>query len=717
MKDRIAWSRSLGLALALLPLAAGCVQEASSSPEQTGAAMPPELSTNAAVQPVAAEAAPLADQLPFGDPADAPVTPVSMEKTVPPNVKPTPAVSEVIQLAQSGVDEGVMLAFVANSSGTFNLRADEIIYLNDIGIPGNVVTAMIGRDEQLKQLSVSGMTTAAPPPGPTADQAPAMADAPPPYAAAPAPPADYPTESYAPPPEDAAYPAFYDALAPYGTWVDVGGYGRCWQPTMVVVNAGWQPYFDGGRWVYTDCGWYWMSDYSWGWAPFHYGRWFRHNYLGWCWMPDRVWGPSWVSWRHTDGYCGWAPLPPAARFTVSAGLTLHGRSVSSTFAFGLRPDHYRFIPLNHFQDHHLNHFALSREEAGGIYRKTVVTTSIVGSHNMVINNGISPESVAAATRTTVPKVALHDVSATGVNGVRAERLEGNGKALAVYRPRLPEHPQTQAALADRSRTGGGATTALGGHGSPSHLPQPLVAAKSVTQPGPTGRTLERNSDLRPVPGHLAASVAPATSAQAVAGRTAAAQPGPATSLATPYPDRRQRSAPTLGQSLPNQQLTTWPRPASPGTTWARTEYSTVRDANTAAHPGQRPPLILRGPDRPDQVPQSQAGWVAQGSVNASQEPRYQAPARSASAEVPRYAPAPAYNSPPWSSGSGYQAAARPAPAEVSRYAPAPVERSHYDSAPSQAPQRSYSASVASESSSHSQSSSDRSSDRGSRNGR
>ena len=30
---------------------------------------------------------------------------------------------------------------------------------------------------------------------------------------------------------------FYDTLAPYGTWVDVAGYGPCWQPTVVVVQS------------------------------------------------------------------------------------------------------------------------------------------------------------------------------------------------------------------------------------------------------------------------------------------------------------------------------------------------------------------------------------------------------------------------------------------------------------------------------------------------
>ena len=32
---------------------------------------------------------------------------------------------------------------------------------------------------------------------------------------------------------------FYDNLAPYGTWQEVGDYGYCWQPYD--VDSGWQP--------------------------------------------------------------------------------------------------------------------------------------------------------------------------------------------------------------------------------------------------------------------------------------------------------------------------------------------------------------------------------------------------------------------------------------------------------------------------------------------
>ena len=110
---------------------------------------------------------------------------------------------------------------------------------------------------------------------------------------------------------------FYDNLAPYGSWQDVGDYGYCWQPYD--VDSDWQPY-SNGRWVYTDVGWTWDSSEPFGWAVYHYGRWANLNGIGWIWTPGTEWGPGWVSWRHSPRYVGWAPLPPEAQFLQNIGI-------------------------------------------------------------------------------------------------------------------------------------------------------------------------------------------------------------------------------------------------------------------------------------------------------------------------------------------------------------------------------------------------------------
>ena len=434
----------MALALAL-PLAAGCVQQASSSTESSTPVIRVETSPEVGGQSVAEDSP--GEQVREENITDAPARPISTEKVLPPNLKATGPVAEIIKLADAGVDESVMLAFVNKSMSTFNLRSDEIIYLKDIGVPSSVMTAMIQRDETLREdpanaaaaltAQAAGTSTQVDP------QTGTTYSAPPPSA----PESDYATEPYVPstPPPAVEETTFYDSLSPYGSWQEVDGYGRCWQPTVVAVNSGWRPYFDGGRWVNSDCGWYWLSDYSWGWAPFHYGRWFRHQRLGWCWTPDTVWGPSWVSWRYNNDYCGWAPLPPRAHFRPGIGFA-YGQS-----DFGLGIDCFAFIPFGHFRDHHLRYHALPHDHVARIFSQTVVSTRISASHDRVINHGIPVERVAAATRTEVPRVTLHEVNATGGRGNRVERLEQNGSRLAVFRPPLTHSSGSQTGRNDRAR--------------------------------------------------------------------------------------------------------------------------------------------------------------------------------------------------------------------------------------------------------------------------
>ena len=248
----------------------------------------------------------------------------------------------------------------------------------------------------------------------------------------------------------AAYPAFYDSLSPYGKWIYLEGYGYCWQPSVVNYDVGWRPYFDCGHWTYTDCGWYWVSDYSWGWAPFHYGRWFNHHRLGWCWAPDNVWGPSWVSWRYSDDYCGWAPLPPSACFQTGIGLSWWGRPAAVGCDFGLGWDSFAFIDWHHFHEHRLRDYGLARHEINRVYNHTVVVNNISHNHSRIINAGIAPERVFAATHIPVRQVALREVSRPISAG---RRFDSGRQTLEVYRPHIPSHGATTVAVASSAEAG------------------------------------------------------------------------------------------------------------------------------------------------------------------------------------------------------------------------------------------------------------------------
>ena len=431
MKTQTFWTWSLGLALALLPLAGGCDQQtAMSAPATdttaTSTTAAPASSTTNLLTITNAPTPEAAVQDLENATGKVVSTPESSSVLAP---IPEPA-ADVAKLAQAGVDESVMLAFVTNSSSIFNLTSDQIIYLNDIGVPGTVVTAMIQHDETMKSAwPQSASNTAAP----AMNESPETA----PPETAQAQPAPDVVENPAPAPQqNITYNYFYDSLAPYGNWIDVAGYGWCWQPTVVVVNPAWTPYCDNGYWMYTDCGWYWDSNYSWGWAPFHYGRWFRSSRWGWCWAPDTVWGPAWVSWRYAPGYCGWAPLPPTACFTPGFGFTYFGRSVGFSFGFGLSADCYTFVGLGHFADRDWHRYHVPRHNVRDVFRHTVVDNRIITRGRTVINAGIPVNRVASASHSQIRPVRIRDVSsAITARAARGERQFNN--TLAVYRPNLP----------------------------------------------------------------------------------------------------------------------------------------------------------------------------------------------------------------------------------------------------------------------------------------
>jgi len=74
-----------------------------------------------------------------------------------------------------------------------------------------------------------------------------------------------------------------------GSWYDVPGQGRVWQPA-VAADADFDPY-GYGSWVwYPSAGYVWASGYGWGWTPYRCGSWSYWNGFGWGWMPGGNWG-------------------------------------------------------------------------------------------------------------------------------------------------------------------------------------------------------------------------------------------------------------------------------------------------------------------------------------------------------------------------------------------------------------------------------------------
>lgn len=347
-------------------------------------------------------------------PASTPPVNAPVAGTLPPDIDANSPLAQVVNLVQAGVEQSVVLNYISNSAALFNLNADQIIYLNDLGVPTEIINAMMQRDQQLEQAG-----------------------------AAPAQPVQPVAVT-----ETAAQPAevtvnyFYDTLAPYGGWVDVEGYGWCWRPTIVIYNPGWQPYGDNGHWVYTDCGWYWASGYSWGWAAFHYGRWFHSPRYGWCWWPDTTWAPSWVCWRYNNDYCGWAPLPPHAIYQPGVGLVYNGHAVTVGFQFNLGFSAFTFVRTRNFCDRDPWHYRIGAREAEQIYARTesVHRFDFDRRNQAVVNPGIPLHNITAVTKQQIRPVTVHYETGRTVPNNRHDQFEGNGRTLVVNRPHFVGSP-------------------------------------------------------------------------------------------------------------------------------------------------------------------------------------------------------------------------------------------------------------------------------------
>ena len=60
-------------------------------------------------------------------------------------------INDVVKLAQSGVEESVVIAYIKSSSVPFQPGADEILKLHELGISSAVITAMLERGGELRR--------------------------------------------------------------------------------------------------------------------------------------------------------------------------------------------------------------------------------------------------------------------------------------------------------------------------------------------------------------------------------------------------------------------------------------------------------------------------------------------------------------------------------------------------------------------------------------
>ena len=189
---------------------------------------------------------------------------------------------------------------------------------------------------------------------------------------------------------------FQEALAPYGDWIEVRGYGACWHP---YVENEWAPYTDG-FWSYTDAGWTWVSHEPFGSIVFHYGRWLLTS-AGWCWVPGSDWAPAWVSWRASGDHIGWAPLPPEVPWDTQRGITswvdLHSE---------IGPAYYRFCAVQDFCAPNLVEVLFLPARNLNVMLQTNNITSITYRNNAIFCGGPEYRWIMSYVSSPVPVLRL-----------------------------------------------------------------------------------------------------------------------------------------------------------------------------------------------------------------------------------------------------------------------------------------------------------------------
>ena len=366
----------------------------------------------------------------------------------------------------------------------------------------------------------------------------------------------------------ASYGTFYRKLEPYGAWMETNDYGYVWQPKQAERSRSWRPYTDG-HWVYTDAGWTWISEESFGWATYHYGRWVRLKTVGWCWVPGEEWAPAWVSWRSSNDYVGWAPLPPEARFDRRSGI--HGWADNY---YDIGPEQYAFVSANELGSQRIERAVVPAEQNISIVNQTTNVTNITYNNTTIVNGGPDYEQYRSRSQQPIERYRLEtrtditDESARPI--VRGEMISMPAPVIGAYsgydRPVTVREHLTQAvvengwaAITDRSAV---------------EKTRAKMKAESTPPPSAPARTFVK-PEVAPAP----SAAEPSATAAAIAKPSATATPTPvpvATPVATPKPT-----------PVPTPEATATPTPA-PAATVAPTPAAEATAAST-------PPAAVANP--------------------------------------------------------------------------------------------------------------------------
>jgi hypothetical protein len=464
-------------------------------------------------------------------------------------------------------------------------------------------------------------------------------------------------------PAGASFDLFYNNLADDGEWYNTPDYGYVWQPNIAYQNNTWRPYTDG-YWAETDLGWTWVSYESFGWATYHYGRWTRLNDLGWAWVPGYDWGPGWVSWRTSNDYVGWAPLPPQPVNGVTLDYSVvenetEGYTPAVDAQFDIGPQNFCFVQVANFGAPVLSQVLLPPQQNITIIVNTVNVTNVyynnVGGQVVVYNRG-GPDYNFISTRVSTPIQRLQIQSNTDPNYLRGNHPPGfnptqvHSGVLQVAAPVIAhtpvnfqqiKPPRVKATLAKAEVIHGWS----GANGNPQAVEQAREKikqqAQAVPKRQPNGNIPMPGANAAkgpaPEPRERPATPAPANPAVKPAPRLPAnepAQPPRPEQQRTPEPKapapREEPRTPAPREPAPREEQHT-PAPKEPA---AREEQRTPAPKEQAPREEQRTPAAREPAAREEKhtpAPKEQAAREEQRTP----APKEQAPREEQRTPVPR----------------------------------------------------------------------------------
>jgi hypothetical protein len=217
----------------------------------------------------------------------------------------------------------------------------------------------------------------------------------------------------------ASYDLFYDRLQSDGQWFNDPTYGFVWQPNVASSDQNWRPYTDG-RWVYTDRGWTWVSNENFGWATYHYGRWARPSERGWVWVPGSTWAPAWVSWRESDDYVGWAPLPPEAE--SEQDVKIEGWADNY---YNIGPGAYVFLKTTDLANQSYRNFIVSSQDDLNVISRTKNVTNIYYGQAGVVDNGPDYDRLVRDSNVRIDRYRLNYVQQNNAETEFSETTRGD----------------------------------------------------------------------------------------------------------------------------------------------------------------------------------------------------------------------------------------------------------------------------------------------------